>query len=58
MPWIYVINYLNEEQIVGTFYKKELRKTIQKVFRVEKVIKKKVHKLYIKWKGYNSFFDS
>ena len=42
MPWIYVINYLNEEEIVGTFYKKELRKTNQKVFRVEKVIKKKV----------------
>ena len=58
MPWIYVINYLNEEEIVGTFYKKELRKTNQKVFRVEKVIKKKVHKLYIKWKGYNSSFDS
>ena len=58
VPWIYVINYLNEEEIVGTFYKKELRKTNQKVFRVEKVIKKEVHKLYIKWKGYNSSFDS
>ena len=26
-PWTYVINDLNGEQIIGTFYKKELQKT-------------------------------
>ena len=40
MPWTYVINDLNEENIVGTFYKNELQKTSQKEFRIEKVIKK------------------
>ena len=41
-----------------TFYEKELQKTNQHEFRTEKVIKKKGDKLYIKWKGYNSPFNS
>ena len=41
MPWIFVINVLNGEEIIGTFYEKELQKTNQKEFRIEKVIKKK-----------------
>ena len=36
VPWTYIINGLNGEEIVGTFYKKELRKT-KKEFRIEKV---------------------
>ena len=27
VPWIYVINDLNGEEIIGTFYEKELQKT-------------------------------
>ena len=57
-PWIYVINDLNVEEIVGVFYKNELQKTNQKEFRIEKVIKKKVDTLYVKWKGYNNSFNS
>ena len=38
-------------------YEEELQKTNQKVFRVEKVIKRKGGKLYLKWKGYDSFFN-
>ena len=37
---------------------KELQKTNQKEFRVEKVIKRKDDKLYVKWKGYDSSFNS
>ena len=58
VPWTYVINDLNGEEIIGTFYQKELQKTNQKKFRIEKVIKRKGHKLYIKWKGYNNSFNS
>ena len=58
VPWIYVISDLKCEEIVGTCYEKELQKTNQKEFRVEKVIKKKSNKLYVKWKGYNSSFNS
>ena len=57
--WLaYVINGLNREEIVGTFYEKELPKKNQKEFRIERVIKKKGDKLYFKWKGYNSLFNS
>ena len=38
--------------------KKELQKTNQEEFRIEKVIKKKGNKLYIKWKGYDNSFNS
>ena len=41
-----------------TFHKKELQKTNQKEFRVEKEIKKKDDKLYVTWKGYDSSFNS
>ena len=58
VPWTYVINDLNGEEIIGTFYEKELQKTNQKEFRTEKVIKRKVDKLYVKWKGYSSLFNS
>ena len=30
VPWTYVINDLNEEEIVGSFYEKELQKINQK----------------------------
>ena len=58
MEWTYVISDLEGEEIVGTFYKKELQKTNTKEFRVEKVIKRKSDKLYVKLKGYNNSFNS
>ena len=58
MPWAYVINNFNDEEIIGTLYEKELQKTNQKEFRIEKVIKKKGNKLYVKWKGYDNSFNS
>ena len=53
-PWTYVINDLNGEEIIGTFYEKELQKTSQEEFRIEKVIKRKGNKIYVKWKGYDN----
>ena len=57
VPWTYAINDLNGEEIIGTFYEKELQKTNQKEFRIEKVLKRKGDKLYVKWKGYDNSFD-
>ena len=42
VPWTYVINDLNSEEIIRTFYEKELQKTNQQEFRIEKVIKEKL----------------
>ena len=53
-----VVNDLNREEMVGTFFEKELQKTNQKEIRIEKVIKRKGNKLYVKWKGYNNSFNS
>ena len=56
VPQTYVINDLNR-----AFYEKELLKTNQQEFRIEKVIKQKGEKLYVKWKaGFNleSSFNS
>ena len=58
VPGTYVIIDLKGEEIVGTFYENELQKTYQKEFRVEKVIKRKGDKLYVKWKGYDSSFKT
>ena len=58
VPWTYVINDLNGEEIIGSFYEKELQKTNQEEFRIEKVIKRKGNKIYVKWKGYNNSFNS
>ena len=43
---------------MGSFYDKELQKTDQKEFRIEKVIKKKRDKMLVKWKGYDNSFNS
>ena len=58
VPWTYVINDLNGDEIIETFYEKELQKGNQEEFKMEKVIKKKGTKLYIKWKGYDNSFNS
>ena len=50
-PWIYVISDLNGEELPNRFTKKNCKKTNKKEFRVEKVIKRKGDKLYVKWKG-------
>ena len=56
--WTYVISDLKVEETVAKFYGKELQKTNQKEFRVEKVIKGKGNKPYVKWKGYDSSFNN
>ena len=58
VPWTYVINDLNDEEITGTFYEKELQKTNKEEFRIEKVIRRIGDRLYGKWKGYDNSFNS
>ena len=51
--WTHVISILKDEEIDGTLWEK----TFRKGFRVEKVLKRKGDKLYIKWRGYDSSFN-
>ena len=46
VPWTYLINDLDDEEIVGTFYESELQGTRQNQFRIENLIKRKGDKLY------------
>ena len=57
VPWTCAISNLNGEEITGSVYEKDLQKTNQKEFRIEKVLKKG-EKLYVKWKGCNNRFNS
>ena len=41
-PWTYVIVELNGEKLVGSFYEKELQKSSQEKFRIEKYLKEKL----------------
>ena len=47
---------LKVKKLLERFTKKNCKK--QREFRVEKVIKKTGDKLYVKWKGYDSSFNS
>ena len=58
VPCTSTINDLNGEKVIGIFYKKELQKTNQKEFRIEKVLKRKGDKLYFKWREYDNYFNS
>jgi len=57
-PITYKIRDLNGELIKGTIYKEELQRTDQKVYRIEKVIRKTRDKALVKWKGYPDKFNS
>ena len=54
VPWTYVISDLNGEEIIQTFYEKELQKPSQEKFRIEKVLERKGDKIYVNWNGYDN----
>ena len=46
-----------EKKCLELFTKNNCKKTNQKEFDIEKLIKKKGDKLYVKWKWYNNSFE-
>ena len=50
----YAIGDLIGKPIAGSFYQKELQITSPEKFGIEKVIKRKVDKLYVRWKRYDN----
>ena len=49
---------LTGKKLLEPFMKKNFKEIKQKEFRIEKVIKRRGNKLYIKWKGYDNSFNS
>ena len=57
----YYLKDLNGEKLDGTFYQEELQKTNLKkdnLYIIEKIIKTKNDKIYVKWRGYSNNFNS
>ena len=59
-PITYKIKDLNDEPIVGSFYEQQLQATDQKVFRIDKIIRRnyKTKQALVRWRGYDKSFDS
>ena len=61
-PPTYKIKDDGGEELQGMFYEQELQKTSQEIFRIEKVIKTRGNKSFVKWLGYpdsaNSWIDN
>ena len=45
-------------QLLEVVMKKNCKKKNHKEFRIEKVLKRKGDKLYVKWKGYDNSFNN
>ena len=57
----YYLKGLNNEKLDGTFYEQELQKTDMKkddLYTIEKILKTNKNKVYVKWRGYDSSFNS
>lgn len=58
-PVTYELRDDNDQPIQGTFYKEELQKTKHPdVYLIEKILKKKGDKVYVKWLGFDSTHNS
>ena len=57
-PSTYIIKDTLREPVQGTFYKKELQLSVQEMFRIERVLRKKKNQVFVKWKGYSDAFNS
>ena len=58
IPVIYKITGCNGDEIQGSFYERELQKTSQDVFRIEKILNRRGEKSLVKWVGYCNAFNS
>ena len=61
IPITYLLEDLQGEIIIGSFYNEELQKTFQEVYRIEKVLRKKkingIEHGLVKWIGYSDKFN-
>ena len=57
-PPTYTIKDQLGEPVRRRFYEQELQLSVQEIFRIERVIRKKKNQVYVKWKGYSNAFNS
>ena len=57
-PPTYYIEDTRGEPVQGTFYEQELQTNVQEIYRIERVLKRGKDRVFVKWKGYSSAFNS
>ena len=57
-PTTYTIKDQLGEPVRGSFYEQELQLSVQEIFRIERVLRKKKNQVYVQWKGYSNAFNS
>ena len=57
-PPTYTIKDTLGEPVQGTFYEQELQLSVQEIFHIERVLRKKKKQVYGKCKGYSNAFNS
>ena len=62
-PRYVVTSFTGEEEIIGTFYEKEITKATHEEYKIEKILKTRKKKngekvYYVKWMGYDSTHNS
>lgn len=58
-PTTYILQDQNMEEIKGGFYEMELQKVkYPNIFLVEKVLKRKSNKVFVKWLGFGNSHNS
>jgi len=62
IPLYHLTDYDGKEDIIGGFYEFELTPVETKVFRIEKILKKRVYRgkrqIFVKWKGFRDHHNS
>ena len=56
--WSEEVFVITKVKILLRFMEKKLQKTNENEFSIEKVIKRKGDKWYVKWKGYDNSFNN
>ena len=57
-PTVYRIKDSAGEDIDGTFYRQQLQKTDQNIYRIDRIIRKRCGEALVKWSGYPDQFNS
>ena len=57
-PTVYELRDLAGEDVEGTFYKEQLQKTNQEIYRVDKIVRRRGDNVLVKWSGYPDKFNS
>ena len=53
----YTIEDIRGEPVQGTFYEQELQRSVQEIYRIARVLKRGVDRVFVNWKGYSSAFN-